>query len=113
MKKTKTWKIGEYCQGGIITAEVKKENDDSHTITIIGKEWDFSAGSRRSSNQKNAKEFTRLEVKRPRSFSVLHEFDQRPETRQLYQFLGELTTAYYAGQVMEWVSSVVSPKKTA
>jgi hypothetical protein len=31
---TKTWKIGEVCQGGIITVEIKNS-----AISVIGKEW--------------------------------------------------------------------------
>ena len=48
----KTWKLGEYSKGGIITAEVKKDK-----ITIIAKDWDTSTGYSRGSNQSNAKEF--------------------------------------------------------
>jgi hypothetical protein len=33
---TKTWKIGEVCQGGIITVEIKNS-----AISVIGKEWIF------------------------------------------------------------------------
>jgi hypothetical protein len=51
---TKTFKIGEYAKGGIITVEITGK-----VIVVIGKEWDFSTGSRRSSDQSNAKEFTR------------------------------------------------------
>ena len=55
--KTKTFKIGEYCKGGIITVEIRGKK-----IAIIGKEWDHSKGTRRSSDQKGAKEFDRVEV---------------------------------------------------
>ena len=51
---TKTFKIGEYCKGGIITVEIKGK-----VISVIGKEWDYSKGSRKSSNQSNAKEWCR------------------------------------------------------
>jgi len=87
---TKTWKIGEYCRGGIITAIATESK-----ITIIGKEWDFSKGSRRSSDQSDAKEFTRLEVD-PRKGDTY---------RELYEFLCDLATSYYAETVIDWVES--------
>lgn len=93
---TKTWKIGEYCQGGIITVETKSNN-----VAIIGKEWDLSQGTRRSSNQKNAKEFTRLELN-----AEDEDFD-----RAACAFLMDLTTSYYADQVMGWISSKVNVNK--
>lgn len=39
---TKTFKIGEYCKGGIITVETK-----GSTVHIIAKEWDYSQGTRK------------------------------------------------------------------
>ena len=42
----KTFKIGEYAKGGIITVEIKGWSN-SH-IAVIGKEWDMSKGTRRS-----------------------------------------------------------------
>ena len=90
--KTKTFKIGEYCKGGIITAEVQGK-----VITLIGKDWDFSAGSRKSSNQSNAKEFTR-------ATGLSTELDIR---RKMRQFLEDLSTPYYADQVIKWVESKV------
>jgi len=53
----KTWKLGEVCRGGIITVETK-----NNIIKVIGKEWDYSQGTNKGSNQSNAKEWTRLEV---------------------------------------------------
>jgi hypothetical protein len=87
---TKTFKIGEYCKGGVITVEASKRN-----VTIIAKDWDFSTGSRRSSNQSNAKEFDRCEV-----FTSSNDAE-----RQLDNFLHDLTTSYYAGQVMDWIKT--------
>ena len=46
---TKTWKIGEYCRGGVITVTVNE-----YAVRVIGKEWDLSAGTTRGSSQKNA-----------------------------------------------------------
>ena len=90
---TKTFKIGEYCLGGIITVETKGDK-----ITIIGKEWDFSAGTKKSSNQNNAKEFTRLEVDVNENGGA---------TGEMSRFLNELTTSYYSDEVMKWIGSKV------
>lgn len=87
---TKTFKIGEYAKGGIITAETT-----STTATVIGKEWDYSKGTRRSSDQSGAKEFTRKTVR----------LDDREAYRTLFMFLGDLTTSYYADQVLTWIKS--------
>jgi hypothetical protein len=87
-KKTKTWKIGEYCKGGIITVEIFGK-----VIIIIGKEWDFSTGSRKSSDQSNAKEWTRGTVTA----------DEDNAYRKVSEFLNDLTTSYYADQIIEWI----------
>jgi hypothetical protein len=87
---TKTWKLGEVSRGGIITVEAT-----SKQVTIIGKEWDFSKGSRRSSDQSNAKEFTRETVN----------VDSSSAYRTLDNFLCDLTTSYYAGQILDWVKT--------
>lgn len=89
---TKTFKIGEYCKGGIITVEIKGE-----LITVIGKDWDMSAGTRKSSNQSNAKEFTRETVLAT----------NKNVHRLLTNFLEDLTTSYYADQVIQWIESKV------
>jgi len=85
---TKTFKIGEYCKGGVITVEITKK-----TITVIGKDWDTSTGYGKSSNQSNAKEFTRETVA----------IGDPQLQRTLTQFLNELTTHYYSEQVMDWI----------
>jgi len=87
---TKTFKIGERCRGGIIQAIATKD-----TVTIIGKDWDHSAGSRKSSNQTNAKEWTRLEV---------NTSDQNAR-RELDNFLNDLTSSYYSDEVLKWVET--------
>lgn len=92
-KATKTWKIGEYCKGGIITVEI-----NGKIITVIGKEWDFSKGTRRSSDQSKAKEWTR---------GTAVATDREAE-RKLSDFLCDLTTSYYADQVIEWIKSKVT-----
>lgn len=84
----KTFKIGEYCKGGVITAMVNK-----NVVVIIGKEWDTSAGFSKGSNQSNAKEFTRISVNSSTNNSKNH----------LREFLNELTTSYYSETVLDWV----------
>ena len=87
---TKTFKIGESCRGGVITVEASAKK-----VTIIAKEWDFSQGSNKGSNQSNAKEWNRLEVSTNGSDAE----------RQLDWFLFDLTTSYYTGQIMDWVKT--------
>lgn len=94
-KKTKTWKIGEYCKGGIITVEITGK-----VIQVIGKDWDFSTGSRKSSDQSNAKEFTRGTVTA----------DENDADWKLKLFLNDLTTHYYAEQVIDWIKTKVEIK---
>jgi len=89
---TKTFKIGEYAKGGVITAEVKGK-----VITVIGKEWDYSKGSKKSSDQSNAKEFT---------FGTVLANEQDAEWK-LSNFLCDLTTSYYADEIIKWIKSKV------
>ncbi len=93
--KTKTWKIGEYCKGGIITVEIRGK-----VIVVIGKDWDDSKGSSKLSDQSNAKEFTR---------GTITADDENAFTK-LYDFLTDLTTHYYAEQVIEWINSKATLK---
>lgn len=90
---TKTFKLGEWAKGGIITVETTAKS-----ITVIGKEWDYSKGSRKSSDQTNAKEFTRKS------------FDPQADScrRELEMFLNDLTTSYYSGQIIEWIETKVT-----
>ena len=87
---TKTFKIGEYCKGGVITVEVSATK-----ISVIGKEWDASKGYSKGSDQSNAKEFIRKEVLT----------NGRDAERELDFFLNDLTTSYYAGQIMDWIKT--------
>ena len=89
---TKTWKIGESCRGGIITVETTKTK-----VTVIAKQWDFSKGSSKSSNQSQAKEWNRLEVGTNELYVV----------RKLDNYLFDLTTGYYADQVLCWIKGKV------
>lgn len=88
-KYTKTWKIGEYCKGGVITTETKGTK-----IAIIGKDWDFSTGSRRSSNQKNAKEWCRLELDTSDKY--------KDNLREVQNFVNDITSSYYTEQIIKW-----------
>jgi len=85
---TKTWKLGEICKGGIITVETK-----GNKVAIIGKDWDYSQGTRRSSNQKNAKEWTRLEVNA----------EDSDADRQMILFLQDLTHSWACDKIIEWI----------
>ena len=88
--KTKTFKIGEVCQGGIITVEIRGK-----IISIIGKEWDFSKGTRKSSDQSGAQEFTRGTV-----------MTTEPNAeRKIEAFVEELSTSYWADQILKWIKS--------
>jgi hypothetical protein len=89
MKAGKTFKIGEYCIGGVI--EVKIISDT--TILIINKDWDMSAGFGRGSSQKNAK------VLASTSFNV------NDGERNVSDYLCYLTTSYYADTIIEWIKS--------
>lgn len=95
---TRTFKIGEYAKGGVITAEVKGTK-----IAIIGKDWDMSAGCKKGSSQKNAKEWTRLEV----------DMNSRSAYGDMSDFLHDLTTSYYADKIIEWVESKLPLDKTS
>lgn len=86
--RTKTWKIGEYMAGGVLTVEIKKD-----TVTIIQKEWDYSKGSRRSSDQSSAKELDR------KSFGI-NNYNARND---MYMYLSSMTTSYYSEEVLDWI----------
>ena len=93
---TKTWKLGELSKGGVITVETTAKK-----VAVIAKDWDFSAGSKKGSDQSKAKEWNRLEVSTTDS-------DARSK---IYWFLFDLTTTYYADEVMKWIESKVSFKR--
>jgi hypothetical protein len=87
---TKTFKIGEYSRGGVITANV-----DKNKVTVIFKNWDFSSGSSKSSDQSKAKEYNRIEVDANSSGA---------ETK-LFMELTDDTTAYWADTVIQWIKT--------
>ena len=90
-KHTKTWKLGEVCQGGVITVEIQGK-----VITVIGKEWDNAAGYKKSSNQSNAKEFTRGTIT-----------PHKDAWRKLFMFISDLTTSYWADEIIKWIETKV------
>ena len=101
--KTKTFKLGEVCQGGIITVEVSKKE-----ISIIAKEWDYSKGSRRSSDQSGAKEFMRKSFPvRTDGFRDMYGPINGDTHRDMYEFLTELTTSYHAEEVIKYVEKSI------
>lgn len=89
---TKTFKIGEYCKGGVITIETTKTQ-----VKVIAKEWDYSKGSSKGSDQSKAKEWNRLEVNLMNSDAE----------RKIDWFLFDLTTSYYAGEILDWIKTKV------
>jgi hypothetical protein len=91
--KTKTWKIGEYCKGGIITVEIHGK-----VISVIGKEWDVSKGYTRSSNQSGVKEFMR---------GTICSTDRDAENK-IDNFLCDLSTSYWSYKIIEWIKSKVT-----
>jgi hypothetical protein len=94
---TKTFKIGESCRGGIITAKTTKSK-----AIVIAKEWDMSQGTNRGSNQSNAKEWDRLEV----------DINDSDAYQKLREYLWDLTTSYYTDQVLNWFENKVTFKNS-
>jgi len=99
MKAKKTWKIGEYAKGGIISVEIESTFRNGNVVTIIGKEWDSSQGYKKNSNQSNAKEFIR---------TTIHSSYDSDAQRKMFRFLNELTTSYYVGNIIDWIKSKIS-----
>lgn len=97
-KATKTWKIGEYSTNGIITVTVNK-----NIVTVINKEWDYSAGCSRKSNQSNARVLDE------------HEFDCSFSSakREISNRLHSYTTSYWADIIEKWIRTKVTiPKES-
>jgi len=80
MNRTKTWKIGEECVGGIIQAKISENAyfSGSTTVKIL------------------IKDYKTKEVLDTRVFGRIHE-------SRLYVYLHDMTTSYHASNVMEWV----------
>ena len=94
-KQTKTWKLGENAKGGVITVEITGK-----AIAVIGKEWDFSKGSNRGSDQSGAKEFTRETIDVGAGAYA-----------KLYDCLADLTTHYYAEEIIKWIGTKIPLNK--
>jgi len=79
-KKSKTWKIGECCTGGIIQAKVSQSAyfPSCTSVKIIVKEWKTG------------------EIIHSDMFGRLHE-------SRLDNHLNEMTTSYHASKIMEWI----------
>ena len=92
---TKTWKLGEVCKGGIITIETTKTQ-----VKVIAKEWDTSKGFGKGSDQSKAKERNQLEVN----------LSDRDAESKADWFLFDLTTSYWAGEIMDWIKTQVKFK---
>ena len=76
-RRTKTWRIGEYCAGGVIRAKscgeiVKLEIRDYYNDAILNHG----------------------------AFGRIHE-------RQIFEFLTRSTTPYYADKVLQWIKQKV------
>ena len=82
MNKSKTWKIGEECIGGIIQAKISENAyfPSSTTVKILVKEWKTG------------------EIISEWIFGRIHE-------SRLENHLNEMTTSYHASKIMEWVKA--------
>lgn len=89
---TKTWNIGESCVGGVITVEI---NDT--VVDVICKDWDFKAGTLRTSDQSNAEERHRITV----------DMIKHNATSEIDDYLYELTSSYYASQIQDWIKKTL------
>jgi hypothetical protein len=87
---SKTFKIGEYARGGVITAETK-----GNKVTLIAKLWDTSTGYNKNSNQSNAKEMHRIEVDATDSEAYW----------KLFHWASEESTSYWADEILKWVKT--------
>ena len=94
---TKTWKLGEVCKGGVITVETTKTQ-----VKVIAKEWDYSKGFNKGSDQSKAKEWNRLEVN----------LSDREAESKIDWFLFDLTTSYWTDEILKWIKTKVEFKKT-
>lgn len=92
-KYTKTWKIGEQAAGGIITVNITGK-----VIQIQNKEWDFYAGSRRSSDQSQAEVLCTGTITNEANDNVY---------AKVYDFLIDITTHYYTDMIIKWIESKI------
>lgn len=83
----KTFKIGEYCQGGIIEAVLYQSNTQKLTITIR----DYYTNEELDSEVFEGDDLT--------------DFNWKCEVEMWCE---QFTTCYYAGKVYEWVEKILS-----
>jgi len=95
---TKTWRLGELSKGGVITVTTSK-----NTVLVQAKEWDYSKGSSKGSDQSKAKEWNRLEVNLASSDAE----------RSIDWFLFDLTTSYYTSEILDWIRTKVEFKSNS
>ncbi len=98
MTATKTWKIGEYATGGVITVNVS-----GNVIEIQNREWDYSKGTRKSSNQSNAKIL---------SITTITNTEYSNAYSKAFVCLSDITTSYYASVIIEWIESKIGKLHT-
>lgn len=96
----KTWKIGECCRGGIISVDVKKSE-----VVLYLKDWDFSKGSNRGSDQSNAKVLEKISISR-----VIEWSDANSVYNKIEEILNDWTTSYYADQITTWIKEATKEK---
>ncbi len=92
---SKTWKLGEVCRGGVVTIETTKTQ-----VKVIAKEWDTSKGYSKGSDQSKAKEWDRLEV----------DLSDTSAEYKVDDFLNDLTTSYWASEIVSWIKTKVEFK---
>jgi hypothetical protein len=86
----KIFKIGEYAVGGVIEVNIEKKD-----ITIINRDWDFTKGSKKSSDQSQSPELSRININ-----------SESPDAYdKLYDYLSELTTHYYSEEIIKYIAS--------
>lgn len=88
--KTKTWKLGENAKGGVITVEITGK-----VVVVICKDWDYSAGSNKSSDQSKAVELERGTITS----------DEHGAYLKAINYLCDLTTSYYADEIIKWIET--------
>jgi len=89
----RTWKIGECCKGGIISVDITESE-----IILYLKDWDFSKGSTRQSNQSNAKVLEKISINLRIEWS-----DEVMMLNRIMGILNDWTTYFYADQITNWI----------
>lgn len=89
----KTWEIGEYCKGGIISVSIDKDS-----VTLYLKEWDFSKGSNARSDQSNAKVLDEVKFTLNMDWPKVNVYDR------MKIVLNDWTTSYYADIISKWIT---------